>query len=148
MGTGNHDFLTLVDLRRSHQTRHAAKGVRTCDSAKINRPNESVRCKSIREMNALLRQDEACAPGSGQDCKSRWQTVPQGTTSSNPERQQTVPARPTGNSANAATITAQRTQKVFHFVVWIWPSPDSRVSRHLSIGRKSLGRRKALITIS
>ena len=121
-GTGNHDFSTLVDLRRSHQTRHAAEGVRTCDSAKVNRPDESVRCKLIREMNALLRQDEIRAPGTGQDRKSRWQTVPQGTMSSNPGRQQPMPS-PTGNSANAATLAAQRTRKVFHLVVCIFGPP-------------------------
>jgi len=68
--TRNHDFSTLVELRRLHQTRHAAGGVRTCDSAKINKPDESIRCKLIREVNALLRQDEIRAPGIGQDRKS------------------------------------------------------------------------------
>jgi hypothetical protein len=63
VGTGNHDFSVLVELRRSHQTQHAAEGVRTRDSAEINRPNESVRCKLIRELNPVLRQDQVLALG-------------------------------------------------------------------------------------
>ena len=99
VGTGgNHDFSVLVELRCSHQTRHAAEGVCTCDSAKTNRPDESVRCKLIREMDTLLHQDQIRAPGIGQDRKLRWQTLPQGETTSDLGSQQPVPT-PTGNLA-------------------------------------------------
>ena len=74
LGAGSYDFSVFVEIRRSHQTRHAAKGVHTRDSSEADRPNESVRCKLIREINALLRQDQIRAPGTGQDRKSRWQT--------------------------------------------------------------------------
>ena len=67
-------------------------------------------------MNALLRQDQIRAQGTGQDRKLRWQTLPQGETSSDPGHQQSVPAL-TGNSANAATVAASRTRQVFLFVV-------------------------------
>ena len=108
---GNHDFSVLVGLRRSHQTRHTAEGVRTRDSAEANRPDESVRCKLIRKMNAILRQDQIRAPGTGQDCKLRWQTPARGEPSTNPGYQQAVPA-PAGNSVNAAIVTGLKTQKV------------------------------------
>jgi hypothetical protein len=111
VGTGSHNFSVLVELRRSHQTRHAAEGVRTRDSAEINRPNESVRCKLIREMNAVLRQDQVLALGTGQDRKLRWQAPAQGGTSSQPGRQKSALAL-SGNSANAATAATLRVAKV------------------------------------
>jgi hypothetical protein len=120
VGTGDHDFSVLVDLRRSHQTRHAAEGVRTRDSTETNRPNESVRCKLIREMNALLRQDQVRAPGTGQDRKLRWEAPTQEATGADPGHQQPVPV-PTGNSANAATVTASRVRKVFFWLSPFWP---------------------------
>lgn len=108
---GNYDFSVLVGLRRLHQTRHVAEGVRTRDSAEANQPEESVRCKLIREMNTILRQDKIRAPGTGQDRKLRWQTPAQGKPGTNPGYQQAAPA-PAGNSANAVTIAGLRTQKV------------------------------------
>lgn len=111
VGAGNHNFSVLVELRRSNQTRHAAEGVRTHDSAETNRSNESVRCKLIRGMNAILRENQICAPGTGQDRKLRWQTTAQGETSSGLGHQQSGPV-PTGNSANAATVAALRARKV------------------------------------
>ena len=112
VGGGNHDLSVLVGTRRLHQTQHAAEGVRTRDSADINRPSESIRCKLIREMNALIRQDQIRAPGTGQDRKLRWQTPAQGGTSTiSPGHQQSALAL-TGNSANAATVAGLRTKKV------------------------------------
>jgi hypothetical protein len=106
LGAGNRDFSVLVELRRSHQTRHAAEGVRTCDSAETNKPGESVRRKLIREMNALLHKNQNRAAGTGQDRKLRWQTPAQGTVDSGPVQV------PTGNSANAATVAALKSKKV------------------------------------
>ena len=111
LGTGNRDLSILVELRRLHQTRHAAEGVRTCDSTRTNKPEESVRCKLIREMNAVLRQGQVRAAGTGQDRKLRWQTPAQGATDLDPGNQQPIPAL-TGNSANAATAAASRARKV------------------------------------
>lgn len=112
LGVGDHDFSILVELRRSHQTRYAAEGVRTRDSSGTNKQDESVRCKLIREMNAVLRQDQVRAAGTGQDRKLRWETPAQGDIASGPGRQQPASV-PTGNSANAATVATLRTQKVF-----------------------------------
>lgn len=118
LGPGNHNFSILVELRRSHQTQHAAEGVRTRDSAETNKSRESVRWKLIREMNALLRQDQNRAIGTGHDRKLRWQTPAQGTESSDPGHQQLMPV-PTGNSANAATVAALKHQKVPFFLSFV-----------------------------
>jgi len=109
IGAGSRDFSVLVELRRPHQTQHAAEGVRTRDVAETNRPGESVRCKLIREVNALLRQDRNHAPGTGQDRKLRWETPAKGTTSLRPLPPVSVP---TGNAANAVTAAASRARKV------------------------------------
>jgi len=111
VGARNRDFSVLVELRRSHQTRHAAEGVRTRDAAKTNKPNESVRFKLIREMNALLCQDQNRAPGTGQDRKLRWETPAKGKPGPAPGHPQPAPV-PTGNSANAAAVAALRVRKV------------------------------------
>jgi hypothetical protein len=62
-------------------------------------------------MNALLRQDQIRAPGTGQDRKLRWQTLTQGATASDSGHQQPMPA-PTGNSANAAIVAGLKSTKV------------------------------------
>lgn len=118
LGAGNRDFSVLVELRHSHQTRHAAEGVRTRDAAKSNRPSESVRCKLIREMNTLLREDQVRATGTGQDRKLRWQTSAQGTAHLGPVL---VSA---GNSANAATVAALKSEKVHRHLFVIFDPVD------------------------
>ena len=87
-------------------------GVCTRDLAETNKPNESVRCKLIREMKAVLRQDQIRAAGTDQECKLRWQIPVQEGTGSGPGHQQPAPVF-TGNSASAVAATVLRTQKVF-----------------------------------
>ena len=110
LNTSNLDFSILVELRRTHQTRYAAEGVRTRDAIEADRPEESVRHKLMRELNALLRQEGSCAPGTGQDRKLRWLEPTQRGTGSTPESQPILV--PTGNSANAAVVTQSRVKKV------------------------------------
>ena len=118
VGAGNYDFSILVQLQRSHQTRHAAKGVPT-RSVVTNRPNESVLCKLIQGVGAVLRQEQIRALGTGQDRKLHWQTAAQGE-NSDPECEYQQPAPvPTGNSANAVTIAALRARKVLFSVFCI-----------------------------
>ena len=108
--TSNFNFSILVELRRLHQTRYAAEGVRTRDVAGTNGPEESVRRRLIRELNALLRQEGSRATGTGQDRKLRWCAPAQDGTGLTPESP-SVPA-PTGNSANAAVVAQLRANKV------------------------------------
>jgi len=111
LSTGNLDFSTLVELRRLHQTRYAAEGVRTRDAVGSNRPEESVRCRLIRELNTLLRQEGNRATGTGQDRKLRWHAPNQEGPVSTPAENTPTPAS-TGNSANAAVAAQSRTKKV------------------------------------
>lgn len=111
LSTGHLDFSILVERRRLHQTRHAAEGVRTRDATEAGGHEESVRLRLMRELNALLRQEESRAPGTGQDRKLRWLAPAQGGVGSTPESR-SAPA-PTGNSANAEVVSQLKTNKVF-----------------------------------
>lgn len=113
LGAGNLNFSILVELRRLHQTRYAAEGVRTRDAAVVDTPEQSIRHKLIRELNALLRQEENRAQGTGQDRALRWLTPAQGETDSIPENQ--VEPVPVGNSANAIIVAQLRVKKVLPF---------------------------------
>ncbi|KAF9780748.1 hypothetical protein BJ322DRAFT_1011530 [Thelephora terrestris] len=117
--TGSLDFPAMVELRRSHQTRYAAEGVRTRDVAETDRLGESVRLKLMRELNTLLRKEESRATGTGQGRKLRWIEPTQAGARSEPENEPT-PA-PTGNSANAAIVAQLKATKVFirymHFLL-------------------------------
>lgn len=103
------DFSTMIELRRSHQTRYAAEGVRTRDVTEVDETEDSVRRRLMRELNALLRQEGSRSIGTGQDRKLHWIEPSQGGTGSVPESQ-SAPA--TGNSANAAVVTQSRVKKV------------------------------------
>ena len=110
LNTNNLNFSNLVELRRSHQTRYAADGVRTRDIAEADGPEESIRRRLMRELNGLLRQEQSRAPGTGQDRKLRWLEPAQESAGSIPGSQP-IPA-PTGNSANAAVVAQSRVKKV------------------------------------
>ena len=120
--TGNFGFSTLVELRRLHQTRYAAEGVRTRDAAGSNIPEESVRCRLIRELNALLKQEGNRAVGTGQDRKLRWHAPTQEGSVPIPAENLPTPAS-TGNSANAAVVAKLRTKKVPIQLVNLMPCP-------------------------
>ena len=125
LSTGGLDFSTLVELRRLHQTRYAAEGVRTRDAVVSNR-HESVRCKLIRELNALLRQEGNRAVGTGQDRKLRWHAPDQEGSIPTLAESLSVPAT-AGNSANAAVVARLKTNKVSFWLANI-PPPSSNGS--------------------
>lgn len=72
-----------------------------------------MRRKLIRELNALLRQEESRAQGTGQDRTLHWLAPAQGGTDPIPEN----PVEPvlSGNSANAAAVAQLSVKKVAHF---------------------------------
>jgi hypothetical protein len=110
LNTSNLELSMLVGLRRLHQTQYAAEGVRTRDVAEADGPEESLRHKLTRELNALLRKEESRATGTGQNRKLRWLEPVQGGTGSAPEGD--FISAPAGNSANAAVVAQLRAQKV------------------------------------
>ena len=97
-------------LRRSHQTWYTAEGVRTRDTAGANRPEESIRYRLVRELNALLRQEEGRALGTGQDRKLRWLEPTREGTGSAPESQPIQASA--GDSANVTVVAHLRMKKV------------------------------------
>lgn len=136
----NIDFSTLVHLRRLHQTRYAAEGVRTRDVVEDKGPEDTVRRRLMRELNALLRQGGNQAAGTGQDRKLRWLEPPQGATGftlgSQPTLSQSTPT-PTGNSANAAVVAQSRVKKVsFRLRAFSTRSTNKRAFRHSNTDEK------------
>ncbi|KAF9481696.1 hypothetical protein BDN70DRAFT_991713 [Pholiota conissans] len=97
------DFDTLVQMRRNHQTKQAAQGVRT----KLTKPtNEdkstALRSKILREMHGALKeaQDEA-AMGTGLERQQRWRAPAPGGRGGLVEGV-AAPDLAAGTSANAA----------------------------------------------
>ena len=121
LATSNLNFSILVELRRSHQTRYAAEGVRTRDASE--QPEETIRRKLIRELNAIIKQQKNRAPGTGQDQKSRWLESNQGDGSAPDHKGQ--PAQATaGNAANAATVGRLRAETVCTQLHILYPTAN------------------------
>jgi hypothetical protein len=96
----NVDFTSLVSLRRQHQTRQAAAGVRTQQLS----PTEAVpqttriRQKILRELSQVLKLEEDVAPGSGVERNTRWTGV--------------AKTLSKGNASNAAVVSDIDAKKV------------------------------------
>lgn len=88
------DFEVLVEMRRKHQTKQAASGVRT---KKTKVSGDTLRGQIIRQFYEALKeaQDERAA-GTGMERDARWRGE--------------APA--TGNAANAAAAAATVSRKV------------------------------------
>lgn len=88
------DFEMLVEMRRKHQTKQAASGVRT---KKIKTSGDTLRGQIIRQFHEALKeaQDERGA-GTGLERDARWHGE--------------LPAA--GNAANAAAVAATVSKKV------------------------------------
>lgn len=96
-------FDTLVTLRRHHQTKQAATGVRT--RAKSLDPSTSLRRKIIQEFHDVMNEYKDFALGAtGQGRIARWQDKADSRT---------------GNSANAAAAATTTASKVSHLVIQI-----------------------------
>jgi hypothetical protein len=94
------DFTPLVSLRRQHQTRQAASGVRTQQLS----PTEAVpqttriRRKILQELQQVLKLEEDVAPGSGVERNTRWTGV--------------AKILSKGNASNAAVVSDIDAKKV------------------------------------
>ena len=97
------DFDVLIDMRRRHQTKQAAQGVRTKLTKSTDEDKSThLRMKILREMHSALKesQDEAAA-GTGLDRRLRWRAPAPGGRNGLIEGV-SAPALPAGSSANAA----------------------------------------------
>ena len=85
------NFDMMINMRRAHQTKHAATGIRT----KKSKPTDgSIRGHILQEFHAALKeaQDEH-GTGTGLERVARW-------------RGTSAPDLPAGNEANAAVVAA------------------------------------------
>jgi hypothetical protein len=93
------DFTPLVEMRRRHQTRHAALGVRTRSSKSTAAEDSELTLKQqiIRRMREVLKEQDDRAVGTGCERSARWGT-----------------SDAVGNSANAAAAAVTVAKQV-HF---------------------------------
>ena len=91
------DFEMLVEMRRKHQTKQAASGVRMKKTTKASDDTSGLRGQIIRQFHEALKeaQDERAA-GTGLERDARWRGE--------------VPAA--GNAANAAAAAAKVSKQV------------------------------------
>lgn len=85
----NLDFTALIELRRSHQTRQAATGVRTRKLGTHSKSSAvtSMRHEVARKLREILKEDSDLGGNAGASRNSRWTGQTTG-----------------GNSANAAVV--------------------------------------------
>jgi hypothetical protein len=91
------DFTPLVEMRRRHQTRHAALSIRTRIS-KATDTEDSLKQQIIRRMREVLKEQSDRAVGTGCERSVRWGVLD----------------RDAGNSANAAAAAATIAKRVSH----------------------------------
>jgi hypothetical protein len=111
------DFSELVTIRRAHETKYAAAGVRTqmhqhdaAQAAEASNTTEtsraSLRHKIIRQMNAVLREQQEQGVGTGLERQARWKSSAPG------GRSGEEASALSGNAANAELAAGQRATTV------------------------------------
>ena len=104
-------------MRSQHQTRHAALAVRTQGShnniavsaeGSERQKEESIRRQILREMHAILKEQQGQGAGTGKERAARWQHENE----SGKGASIVVAPEITGNSANAAVVASQTAKKV------------------------------------
>jgi hypothetical protein len=107
------DFDVLVDMRRQHQTHHAATGVRTKGAGEKPlldaQKDISLRRQIIRRFHEVLKEEQDHAPCTGSDRKIHWRAPAPGARDGQVDGE-TAPTLESGNSANAA-LSAQAVAK-------------------------------------
>ncbi|THH16648.1 hypothetical protein EUX98_g9269 [Antrodiella citrinella] len=93
-----YDFSHLVELRRQHQTRQAAQGVRTQTTATMPNPEASIRRKLLKGFNEIVKEQQPNAIGTGLERRTRWTTHAENADVSQPE------SHVSGNVANASAV--------------------------------------------
>jgi len=109
------DYKSLVDMRRNHQTKQAATGVRTRKADPDS--TASIRGQIVQEFHRVLRaaQDTESAVGTGLERQVRWRTAAPGGAEGVVNGQKAKePA--SGNSANAAAVAATAADQVSHLI--------------------------------
>jgi hypothetical protein len=105
------DYNSLVEMRRKHQTKQAATGVRT---RKTEVPNmtDSLRGQVVRAFHSALREaQDQSAVGTGVERQLRWRAAAPGGRDGIVDSKKT-PALTNGNAANAAVVAGNDANQV------------------------------------
>lgn len=101
------DFSALINLRRRHQTRQAALGVRTKqDPSSIQKPETTLRQQLIRQFHEILKEHQQSSQD-GEKRNARWRK--------SDKENGDAESPQNGNSANAAAVAATAIKKVCIF---------------------------------
>jgi hypothetical protein len=117
------DFDALVRMRRSHQTRQAAKGVRTKLSRDIP-DDEQTKTATLKQQiiiqfhEALRESQDDKAIGTGYERSARWRAPARGARNGEIEGSIVDPL-PSGNAANAAVAALSLVKQVTHWICCI-----------------------------
>jgi hypothetical protein len=105
------DLDALVEMRRRHETRQAAMGVKTRNNSTAL-PEESKRAKVIQRLHQVLKEtQEDIAIGTGLERKARWKAPAKGGRTAND-------VAVSGNSANTVVAaTAQATKVLVYSII-------------------------------
>lgn len=108
------DITSLVDLRRAHQTKQAASGIRTTTKVSLAKSTAqsalSERQAVLRGFRDAIKQREEVGAGTGVERSARWRQPTPGGRDGEVDGEVAAPAA-AGNSANAvvsATAAAKR----------------------------------------
>jgi hypothetical protein len=125
MQYGDLDFEMLINMRRQHQTKQAATGVRTKKFKTDSSHNTTLRGKIIRELHEMMKEaQDDVAVGTGADRDRRW-TASDNRAPAPGGREGIIDGVPApdilaGNAANAALAAAAVAKRVSTFIVISW----------------------------
>lgn len=109
------DLSSLVPIRKAHETKRAAAGVRThfrlagpAENDSMREAEEPIRRRIYRKMNAILKEDQEQRVNTGGSRKTLW------TNSAPGGRSVEQIANLAGNSANAEMSAGQRALNICH----------------------------------
>lgn len=109
------DFEALVKMRRQHQTRQAALGVRTRQGTGNVEGEKviSIRRRIIGRMHEILKEQKDQAVGTGVERSARWRAAAPGGRAGVVDGE-AAPGLAAGNSVNAAAMAATIAKQVNH----------------------------------
>jgi hypothetical protein len=120
------DFEMLINMRREHQTKQAAIGVRTKKFKADSSDATTIRGKIIHELHEILKEaQDDMAIGTGADRSRRWNDnrVPAPGGRDGVIKGVAAPEISLGNATNAALAAAAVAKKASIFVTMICCSP-------------------------
>ncbi|KAL6306598.1 hypothetical protein BKA93DRAFT_885233 [Sparassis latifolia] len=104
------DIRELITLRRSHQTKQAASGVRT--RGQTDDAGQSPRRLLLRQFQDIIKQEQERGVGSGLERAARWKNPGISGSSEDTSTSTAADREKSGNAANAAAVATSQAKKL------------------------------------